>query len=205
MDADSAQFFSSGLQKLNLNLPPAQQQKLLDFLEFLKKWSGHYNLTAITDTQKMITHHLLDSLSIAPYITENNILDAGSGAGFPGIPLAVYFPQKQFTLLDGNGKKTRFLIQAKAEFQLSNITVINARMETWQSPRPFDTIVVRAVGSIPDVMAESRHLLQPRGQWLFMKGNPQNEQLTGLQPSAAVHLLNVPGINEPRCVIEISK
>ena len=161
MDADSAQFFSSGLQKLNLNLPPAQQQKLLDFLEFLKKWSGHYNLTAITDTQKMITRHLLDSLSIAPYITGNNILDAGSGAGFPGIPLAVYFPQKQFTLLDGNGKKTRFLIQAKAEFQLSNITVINARMETWQSPRPFDTIVVRAVGSIPDVMAESRHLLQP--------------------------------------------
>jgi 16S rRNA (guanine527-N7)-methyltransferase len=184
-------------------LPPAQQQKLLDFLGFLKKWSGHYNLTAITDTQKMITRHLLDSLAIAPYITGNNILDIGSGAGFPGIPLAVYFPQKHVTLLDSNGKKTRFLIQAKAEFQLSNITVINARMETWQASQPFDTIVVRAVGSIPEVMAESRHLLQPGGQWLFMKTDPQNEQLTALQPPAVIHLLNVPGIPESRCVIAV--
>src|SRR5262249_10179534 len=143
--------FASGLEKLNLSLDVDRQQKLLQFLQLLQKWNQHYNLTAITDSQKMVTHHLLDSLSIVHHIAGESILDVGSGAGFPGIPLAVYFPQKQWTLLDSNGKKTRFLIQAVAELQLKNITVVNARMEQWQPAQPFNEIVVRAVGSIKEI------------------------------------------------------
>jgi 16S rRNA (guanine527-N7)-methyltransferase len=204
MNSTPAELFAAGLQELNLNLDTASQQKLLHFLDFLKKWSAHFNLTAITDPSNMIFRHLLDSLSIAPYITGNQILDVGSGAGFPGIPLAVYFPHKHWTLLDSNGKKTRFLIQAAAELQLANVTVVNERVERWKPLQKFDTIVARAVGSVAEIISLSRQHLQPNGQWLLMKGHPQPEELTGLQSSTIIHPLKVPGISEPRNLIIVT-
>lgn len=195
------QLFSAGLKELNLSLDLESQQKLLDFLQFLQKWNRHYNLTAITDLPKMVGYHLLDSLSIVPYIQGENILDVGSGAGFPGIPLAVYFPQKQWTLLDSNGKKTRFLIQAKAEFNLSNIEIVHARVEQWRSKQKFDTIITRAVGPIQETMTQTQPHLQAAGKWLFMKGDIQSEELPA---AASVHTLNVPGVSAARHLIVIA-
>lgn len=196
--------FANGLRQLNVSLDTPSQQKLLTFLELLQKWNRSYNLTAINDPEKMVTHHLLDSLAITPFITGNHILDLGSGAGFPGIPLAVYFPEKQWTLLDSNGKKTRFLVQVKSTLGLANVTVVQDRAEQWQPIPAFDAIVIRAVGPIDDVIAKTRHLLGPRGQWLFMKSEYQSEQLQNLQPPAVIHTLNVPGISAPRYLIVLS-
>jgi len=204
MNNDNASLFAEGLKQLNLTLDPSGQQTLLDFLRFLKKWNKAYNLTAITDLSTMISHHLLDSLSIAPFIAGNNILDVGSGAGFPGIPLAVYFPQKQWTLLDSNGKKIRFLIQAKSELHLSNINIIQARAEQWSSPQRFDTIVTRAVGSIPDLIAKTKQHLRPGGRWLFMTGHSELSELNHWQPKPEIYPLHIPGISAPRYVIIIT-
>lgn len=202
-----AMLFTEGLQKLHLNLDPAAQQKLLDFLQILQKWNAHYNLTAITEPERMISHHLLDSLSIAPFIAETaiKILDVGSGAGFPGIPLAVYFPQKSWTLLDSNGKKTRFLTQVKAELNLQNVTVIQDRMECWQPEQSFDMIVVRAVGAIKPIIQQTAHLLSPTGKWLFMKSDQHHEDIESLNPPAETHELQVPEITAKRYLIMVSR
>lgn len=198
-----AELFSNGLKELSLQMDSAAQQKLLDFLAFLQKWNRHYNLTAITDWQKMVSHHLLDSLSIAPFITGEQILDVGSGAGLPGIPLAVYFPDKQWTLLDSNGKKARFLIQAKSELSLPNVTIVHDRVERWQSPQKFHTIVTRAVGSIKEIIDNTQQHLLPGGQWLFMKGEYQHEELATLPFSTNVQPLAVPGVLTPRYLIKV--
>lgn len=203
MNKKISELFASGLQALNLSLDSVSQEKLLHFLLFLKKWNGHYNLTAITELEKMIAYHLLDSLSIAPFITGQSILDVGSGAGFPGIPLAIYFPEKRWTLLDSNGKKARFLIQATAELQLKNVDVIHDRVEKWPSSQKFDVILARAMGSVKDIMAQTRQHLQPGGQWLLMKGDYQHEELETLKPPPLIHTLSIPGITAPRNLIAI--
>ncbi len=202
---NSTAIFASGLAELNLTLDSGAQEKLLHFLFFLQKWNRQFNLTAITDLSKMVSHHLLDSLSIVPYIQGDNILDFGSGAGFPGIPLAVYYPQKQWFLLDSNGKKTRFLTQMKAELALTNIEIIQTRIEHWAaSPKQFAQIVCRAVGPVKDILAKTQHLLQSNGQWLFMKGVHEHENLENLPYPVNIHRLQVPGVLAPRYLIVIN-
>ncbi len=201
MNEPIATYFSEGLKSLNLSLDKASQQKLLEFLELLKKWNRSYNLTSITEDQKMITHHLLDSLAISPYIVGKTVLDVGSGAGFPGIPLAVYLPQVHWTLLDSNGKKTSFLNQAKLVLSLPNISVVQARAEQWHPAQKFDLIVVRAVGAITEVMSKTRHLLDSQGFWFFMQSEHQYEQLKQFHPAAIVHNFYIPGIPNPRHLV----
>jgi len=205
MQSDLKLLFSQGLESLNLVLDTQNQQKLLNFLVFLQKWNCHYNLTAISDLEKMIPYHLLDSLSVVPYIFGESILDVGTGAGFPGIPLAVYFSDKKFVLMDSNGKKTRFLIQAKSEFGLKNIEIIQERAEQWHSPLLFNQIITRAVGSIEDIISQTRHLLKSDGEWLFMKGDLPQEKLDNLNTNHLIHKLNVPNIDLPRSLIIIPK
>lgn len=195
--------FINGLRELNLDLAPAARDKLIAFLQFLQKWNQSYNLTAITDLKKMLSYHVLDSLSIAPFIQGDHILDVGSGAGFPGIPLAVYFPQKRWILLDSNGKKARFLIQAKAEFKLDNIEVVNERVETWSNGQRFDTIITRAVGSIPELIQQTQSLLAPGGCWLFMKGALPHDELSALTLPSKTHTLSVPGVDAARHLIVV--
>src|SRR5437879_4071655 len=134
----------TGLSEMNLIMTDEQLSQLLVYLQLLQKWNKTYNLTAITDFDKMITHHLLDSLSVSPYITGDNIVDVGSGAGLPGIPLAIYFPDKKFTLIESVGKKTRFISNAVRELGLKNVDVVNVRAEEYQTPNVFDTMIARA-------------------------------------------------------------
>lgn len=190
---------SSGLSQLQLTVSNEAQDKLLAYLHLLQKWNHAYNLTAITDFDKMITYHLLDSLSIAPFVTGNTIVDVGSGAGLPGIPLAIYFPEKQFTLMDSIGKKTRFIAQVARELQLKNVEVVQTRAEEYPIKNAFDTMTARAVASIDDLVKISRELLQEGGKLLMMKSDVSSDELE--KYSLTREKLTVPGIDGERCLI----
>ncbi len=203
---DLVNALATGVSPLKLDLSTEQKDTLIDFLFFLQKWNKAYNLTSIKDMPTMLTHHLLDSLSVAPYLTGKRILDVGSGAGFPGIPLACCFPDKQFVLLDSNGKKVRFLVQASNTFKLSNLQAEQVRMENFVSEVGFDVIICRAVGKMVDIIEASQHLLSPDGCWFFMKGTyPQDEcdelQATEIKRITTVHSLCVPGLEAERHLV----
>ena len=159
-----------GLAEMGIAATPDQQRLLLDYLALLEKWNRAFNLTAVRDSRKMVSRQLLDSLSILHLLEGERILDVGSGAGLPGIPLSILQPLRSFTLLDTNSKKTRFLRQAKLELKLDNVEIEQARVEGFHPPRLFDVITSRAFASLPDMLALTRHLLAPGGCWLAMKG-----------------------------------
>nr|WP_219339901.1 16S rRNA (guanine(527)-N(7))-methyltransferase RsmG [Spartinivicinus marinus] len=162
---------------MGLQLTQSQLERLTAYLLLLNKWNKAYNLTAVRDIQQMIPRHLLDSLSVVPYIEGSHILDVGTGPGLPGIPLAICFPDKQFTLLDSNGKKTRFLVQAKSALQLDNIQVVQKRVEQFQVDNPFDIIVSRAFSALQDMVKWTQHLLAPKGYFYAMKGVYPKEEI----------------------------
>ena len=190
----------TALKTLGLEMPEAQQKRLLAFMTLLQKWNQTYNLTSI-ENEKMLTHHILDSLAVVPYLKGERILDVGTGAGFPGIPLAFYFPEKHFTLLDSNGKKTRFLIQAKAELGIDNIDVVQSRVEAFHTEDCFDAIIFRAVKSIEEIVGKSRHLCCKRGQFLAMKGSYPAEELKAMTNPVTVHELKIPGLQAKRHLV----
>ena len=159
-----------GLAGMGISATPGQQRLLLDYLALLEKWNRAFNLTAVRDPRKMVSRQLLDSLSILHLLEGERILDVGSGAGLPGIPLSILEPGRSFTLLDANSKKTRFLRQAKLELGLDNVEIEQARVEGFHPSRPFHVIASRAFASLPDMLALTRHLLAPGGCWLAMKG-----------------------------------
>ena len=192
----------SGLTQLNLTISAEKQAQLLSFLHLLQKWNKAYNLTAITDFEKMIAYHLLDSLSVTSFLTGDTIVDVGSGAGLPGIPLAIYFPEKQFMLTDSVGKKTRFITQAVRELGLKNVQVFNGRAEEYQTPHCFDTMIARAVASVEALVTISKHLLKPNGQLMLMKSDASQEQI--VLPHQIIEL-KVPGVDANRSLIIIQK
>jgi 16S rRNA (guanine527-N7)-methyltransferase len=194
----SNKILTSGLQQLNVTIAADQQEKLIAYLQLLQKWNKTYNLTAITDFDKMISYHLLDSLSVSPYLTGKNIVDVGSGAGLPGIPLAIIFPEKQFTLMDSVGKKTRFISNAARELGLTNVNVVNGRAEEYQTPNCFDTMIARAVASVDVLIAISQHLLKKEGQLLMMKSDASHEKIS--QPHQIIEL-TVPNVDAHRSLI----
>lgn len=174
------------------------------YLSLLTQWNKTYNLTAITDPEQMRTHHILDSLAIGPFLQGQKILDVGSGAGLPGIPLALTHPEKEFYLLDSNGKKTRFLTHVKQTLNLSNVHVIQTRVETFQPDFCFDTITSRAFSTLNDFLTKTRHLLCPNGQWLAMKGaHPEKElkEINEKEFATTVHRLQIPELKAERCVV----
>lgn len=191
------------LEAMHLSMPTNMQQKAVDFLMLLKKWNKVYNLTAIHTLQKMVTHHLLDSLSVATFLQGERILDVGTGAGFPGIPLALYYPNKQFILLDSNGKKTRFLIQAISELSIQNVQVVQERIENCRLTPCFDDIIFRAVKPIPEMLSKARHLCCAEGQFLAMKASYPSKELEGLTHPFTVQSLFVPGLGAERHLIII--
>lgn len=165
-----------GAVALNLHLSDQQVAQLLAYINAFAKWNSAYNLSAVRDPEQMIGRHLLDSLAVAPHLVGNRIIDVGTGGGLPGIPLAIYFPEKHFTLLDSNGKKTRFLFHVKTELGLNNIQIENCRVEAHQPEQKYQAVISRAFASIADMTSACRHLLDDNGLYLAMKGvYPQSE------------------------------
>jgi len=181
---------------------------LINFLSLLNKWNQHYNLTAITDPTEQIYKHLIDSLSIAPFITGNHCLDVGSGAGFPGIPLAIALPDKHFTLIDSNQKKTHFLTQAKALLGLSNLTQLHVRTETLKPETPCDLSTARAFCADDQLIGLTQRLLAPDGCILAMKGEALEQKFTKISEDfqvTDVRQLSIVGLNAKRHVVMIKR
>jgi 16S rRNA (guanine527-N7)-methyltransferase len=195
------QKLADGLSALPLELNASVQHQLIDYLQLLVKWNRAYNLTAIRQPEQMVTRHLLDSLVIGPYLQGPRILDVGTGAGLPGIPLALAYPDLQFTLLDSNGKKIRFVTQAVAELGLANVDVIQSRIEAFQPECRFDTITARAFASIEELIHQTTRLLVDNGQYLIMKGVYPVAEVEAMPEGyqvEAVHQLEVPALDAER-------
>lgn len=208
--ASLAAVLSAGLKALNLECGLDVQARLLDYVRLLDKWNRVYNLTAVREPAEMVTRHLLDSLTVLPFLNEQaqRILDVGTGPGLPGIPLALLSesanPERRFVLLDSNSKKTRFLQQAVAELQLHNVQVVHARTEAFQPDAGFDVVVSRAFASIADMLAGAGQHCLPGGRMLAMKGADPVAELQDLDPAFAleqVHRLTVPGLDEERHLV----
>nr|WP_167363094.1 16S rRNA (guanine(527)-N(7))-methyltransferase RsmG [Pseudomonas straminea] len=201
--ARHAEELQQGARELGVDLTERQQAQLLGYLALLIKWNKAYNLTAVRDPDEMVSRHLLDSLSVVPFVAEagDNWLDVGSGGGMPGIPLAILFPERRFTLLDSNGKKTRFLTQVKLELKLANLEVIHSRVEAFTPEQPFNGICSRAFSSLQDFSNWTRHLGDDHTQWLAMKGVHPDDELQALPGDfslTATHVLKVPGCQGQR-------
>ena len=165
-----------GLQQMHLNLSAQVVSAMVTFLAELERWNKAYNLTAVRDPQEMVSRHVLDSLTALPYVNGERVLDVGTGAGLPGIPLALALPERQFTLLDSNGKKQRFVTHASGVLKLANVTAVHERVENYMPPALFDTVVCRALTSLKDFASGSGQLVSPTGQLVAMKGkHPQDE------------------------------
>jgi len=193
-----------GLLALGITLPGAAQQKLLAYVALLQKWNKTYSLTALREPEKAVSHHLLDSLAVRPFVEVDSLLDVGSGGGMPGIPLAIVCPQLRVTLLDSNSKKTAFLQQAAIELALPNIAVHCGRVEQYRPPEKFAAIISRAFSELADFVTLSGHLLRADGRWLAMKGVWPHEEIARLPADVAVekvHRLEVPGVEAERHLV----
>jgi 16S rRNA (guanine527-N7)-methyltransferase len=196
-----------GLIALGLTLDRDTQQLLLDYIALIEKWNRVYNLTAIREPEKMVSHHLLDSLAVAPHLHAKHLLDVGSGAGLPGIPLALANPGTHVTLLDSNHKKAAFLNQAVIELKLKNAEVCSERVESWQTQNRFDVIISRAFSDMGEFVRVTRHLLAPGGMFAAMKGLHPYEEIDKLPPDCKVRRvlpLAVPGLEGARHLVLIA-
>jgi 16S rRNA (guanine527-N7)-methyltransferase len=198
-----------GIAAMHLDVSPAQQDKLMDYLALMFKWNAVYNLTSLRDPMQMVTHHLLDSLAAVPaFAKAHNVLDVGSGGGLPGIVLAIVRPDMKVSMIDTVHKKTAFLTQVKAELSLTNVTVYTARVEQLQVSDKFDVITSRAFADLSDFVNWSCHLLADGGRYIALKGvAPKDEQerlpaewkVTGLEP------LQVPRLGAERHLVHIER
>lgn len=197
---------AEGLAALSLDLSDHVQHQLVDFLHLLVKWNRAYKLTAVRQPEQMVTRHLLDSLVIGPYLQGPRILDVGTGAGLPGIPLALAYPNCQFTLLDSSGKKIRFVTQAVAELGLVNVDVVQSRVEAYQPASRFDTVTARAYSSIEELVKQTAHLLADGGQYLIMKGAYPVAEVEAMPAGyhlEAIHQLQVPRLDAQRHLLVV--
>jgi len=193
---------AEGIVQLGLSIDAATQQKLLDYLALLEKWNKVHNLTAVRDPSEMVTLHLLDSLTVLPHIKQGRLLDVGSGAGFPGIVLALTRPDLSVTTLDSVGKKASFMRQVKAQLGIPNLEVVGGRVEAYKPPQKFDIIISRAFSEIAEFLRLTRHLLVEGGVWLAMKGVYPHEELARVSDVATeVIELHVPGLDAQRHLV----
>jgi 16S rRNA (guanine527-N7)-methyltransferase len=198
---------SDGVRAMAIDLSERQQQALLDYLALLLKWNKAFNLTAIRDPGEMVSRQLLDSLSIQPLLRGARVLDVGTGPGLPGIPLAVAQPDRQFVLIDSNGKKTRFVQQAVLALGLENVQVARTRVEAYQADAGFDTITSRAFAALPKMVQLTRHLLAEQGQLLAMKGSVPTDEIAELTAEGyrvEVTALSVPGSDGQRHALRVA-
>ena len=196
----------AGLAALPLELPDAAIATLLAYVGLLARWNATYNLSAVRDPAEMVTRHLLDSLSIVPLVRGASLADLGSGAGLPGIPLAIVAPERRVSVVDSNGKKTRFLRAAVRELGLANVTVVESRVEA--VPGTFDCITARAFASLADMLGWGGHLLAPGGVWLALKGRFPQDELAAVPAGFVIDTvlpLRVPGLDAERHAVIIRR
>lgn len=195
-----------GLEALHLTLTHDVQQKLLAYVALIEKWNRVYNLTAVRERDKMLSHHVLDSLAVAPHIAGETLADVGSGAGLPGIPLALARPFAHVTLLEASHKKSAFLRQAAIELALPNVEVVNTRVETWGAPREYDIVISRAFSDLAEFVTLAGRLCSRQGVLAAMKGVYPYEELAQLPSGYRVEALvplTVPGLNAERHLVLI--
>lgn len=198
--------FKAGVLAAGLNLSDAVQQKLLDYLALIQKWNKVHNLTAVRDPDEMVTLHLLDSLAVLPFIQAKTLLDVGSGAGLPGIPLAICLPELKVTVIDSSQKKASFMRQAKAELGIDNLEVLCGRVEEVRRDEKFDVVISRAFSDLCLFVNLTKHLCRATGTWLAMKGVfPEAElkelaEKLDLTPSKT-EVLRVPGLDAQRHLV----
>jgi 16S rRNA (guanine527-N7)-methyltransferase len=193
---------------LGVTLTGAEAARLLALTEELARWNRRYNLTAISTPAAMVTHHLLDSLAVHPDIVGTRIADVGTGAGFPGLPLALCNPQRHFTLIDSTAKKLRFVTHAAELLELTNVTTVHARVESLKPAAPFDTVLARAFAPLPRLLEKAAPLCGPTTQLLALKGKWPAEELAALPPDWSVlrsRELHVPGLDAARCLIVLTR
>ncbi|KOR29894.1 hypothetical protein TI03_01110 [Achromatium sp. WMS1] len=194
----------AGTKTLDLELTSIQIQQLLHLITLLTQWGRAYNLTAIKEPIAMIDHHILDSLTLLPFLKDDCILDIGTGAGFPGLPLAIIKPHANFTLLDSNGKKIRFVRQALLELKLHNVQVVHMRIEKYQEK--FSTIIARALAPLPKLLHWAMPLLQHPGVLLALKGRQVHSEIANIDPSIInleqiqVHQIQIPNLGTRQLV-----
>jgi 16S rRNA (guanine527-N7)-methyltransferase len=197
-----------GARALALDLDEARVNRMLAHLDLMDEWNARMNLTAIRERPQQITKHVLDSLSVLPYLQGTQVADVGSGAGFPGIPLAIAEPDRRFVLLESTGKKCRFLEHVRETLGLGNVTVVQARAEAYQPEQRFETVIARAVGPLADLVRVAGHLVTGSGRLLAMKGRyPASELAVRLNgwKIIDVHRLSVPGLDEERHLVELCR
>lgn len=195
-----------GFHRMSLNLSDQMIDQLMAYLNLIEKWNRVYNLTAIRERDEMIKLHFLDSLSILNHVEMEHVLDVGSGAGFPGIVLAITKPELKVTVMDSVNKKTTFMQQVKSELSLTNLNVINARVEEYQPIILFDSVITRAFSSIQNMLLMTQHTLQKNGAWLAMKSKDVKEELAALdQNQYTLITLEVPFINAERYLVKLKK
>jgi 16S rRNA (guanine527-N7)-methyltransferase len=198
----------AGMQSMAIDYSAEQRDQLLAYLQLLITWNRAYNLTAIRDPAEMVKLHLLDSLTVLPHIQGKRLIDVGTGAGLPGIPLAIMCPDRHFTLLDSNGKRTRFLFQARCELGLANVSEIQSRVEEHRPDRGYDAVLSRAFTSVADMVNKCAHLLTTDGLFVAMKGKFPQSELSEVGKAYKVdvsHTLQVPGVEGERHLIVISR
>ncbi len=198
----------AGAQELGIALDGVQAAALMSLIVELREWNTRVNLTAITEPTDMVDKHLLDSLSIQPHLHGKRIADIGTGAGFPGLPLAIVNPRRFFTLIEATGKKVQFVRHAIEALGIENVEVVQARSETWR-PRPaFDCVIARALGKLADFVRVAGHLCARDGRMLAMKGRHPTAEMDELPRGwrvRALHDLSVPGLAAARCVVELER
>ncbi len=201
------EILEKGIERLGLELPEPMVDALMAYLAMLIKWNRAYNLTAVREPKQMVSRHLLDSLAVLPHFSAKRCIDVGTGGGLPGVVLAITHPESEFVLLDSNGKKTRFLVQVKAELGLENMTVVQSRVRDYEPERRFDVVISRAFASLSDIVEGCGHLLAEGGVIMSMKARLEEDELAGLPEGYAIGetlALAVPGLEgEQRHLLRI--
>ncbi|GAB4223223.1 MAG: 16S rRNA (guanine(527)-N(7))-methyltransferase RsmG [Gammaproteobacteria bacterium] len=203
IDVELKTLLTTGSQQLAIEINVDQEALYWRYLQLLQKWNHSYNLTAITTLPEMLVKHVLDSLAVVPYLYGDSVLDVGTGAGVPGIILSIYFPTKQFTLMDSNGKKTRFLTHVIQQLNLRNVEIVQQRVERYTSNHRFTSIVSRAFSSLAEFVILSQHLLTEDGCFVAMKGQVPHDEILQLGKPwhSTIHSVQVPFLHQQRSII----
>ena len=201
---DLEETLKAGIEKLELENKDYLYTKLLIYKDLLIKWNKVFNLISVKGVDEIVTHHFLDCLAVVPFIEGKNVLDVGSGAGLPGIIIGLCYPEKNITLVDSVGKKTTFLKQTCAELNLSNITIINKRVEDITTNKLFDSIIARAFAEMQVLIDLTRHLIEDKGVWYGMKSKKFNEEEIGINFVVEKRDIVVPYLDAERYLVKIN-